>query len=165
MGKMEHPYHLDEIYAGYTMMRAAYALYSTTRSQDPADVESYFIVPTTSIIDTDQKPEERKWEARKNLLETYSNICTSLRQLFKKDINPAYHSWRMANKGMVWRGFDNDEPPVILQRLKRLYGMPSVQYLYQAHPSPPRPNRLQPTSRGDAPHHWGGPNVLHSKSR
>ena len=32
-------------------------------------------------------------------------------------------------------------------------------------PFPPRPNGLKKTSRGDAPHHWGVPNVPHGTSR
>ena len=33
---------------------------------------------------------------------------------------------------MARRGFDNDEPPAILERLKILYGTPSLQELDQA---------------------------------
>ena len=66
------------------MVQAAYTFYSTTRWQDPADEGNYFIVPTTAINDTDQKSEERKWQVRKDLLETYRNMRTALRQLFEK---------------------------------------------------------------------------------
>ena len=38
----------------------------------------------------------------------------------------------MTNTGMARRGFDNDEPPAILERLKILYGTPSLQELDQA---------------------------------
>ena len=47
LGKMEHPKHPYEGYAGYMMTPAAYVLYSTTIWQDPEDVGNYFIVPTT----------------------------------------------------------------------------------------------------------------------
>ena len=56
---MEHPDHTDEGCAGYMMMQVSYALYSTTKWKDPADVGNYFNVPTTAITDTDQKYEER----------------------------------------------------------------------------------------------------------
>ena len=38
----------------------------------------------------------------------------------------------MTNTDMTMRGFGNDELPVILKRLKRLYGTPSLQDLYKA---------------------------------
>ena len=81
LGKTEHPYHPYEGYSGYMMTLSAYALYSTTKWQDPEDVENYFIVTTTAITNTNQKYEERKWKARKNLLDTYHNMRTALRQL------------------------------------------------------------------------------------
>ena len=84
---MEHPDHPDEGYVGYTLMPKDYELYSSTRWQDPEDVGNYFIVPTTAITDTDQKSEERKWQAMKNLLDTYLNMRTALRQLFRGAIN------------------------------------------------------------------------------
>ena len=61
MGNMEHPYHLDEGYAGYMMTEEDYAFYSKTRWQNLADVGNYFIVPTNAIPDTIKKLEERKW--------------------------------------------------------------------------------------------------------
>ena len=38
----------------------------------------------------------------------------------------------MTNTGTERRGFGNDEPPAILECLKRLYGTPSLQELYQS---------------------------------
>ena len=58
---MKRPDHPDEGYSGYMMNTATYAFYPTTRWQDPDNVGNYFIVPTTAITETDQKPEERKW--------------------------------------------------------------------------------------------------------
>ena len=104
---MEHPYHADEGFAGYIMTQSAYALYSTTRWQDPADSGDYFIVSTTAITDTDQKPEEREWRARKELLDTYRNIRTVLQQLFKKSIDPTYRSGGMKTK--EWQGKDSEK--------------------------------------------------------
>ena len=60
LGKVVHLDHTDEGYSGYMMMKAAYALYSTTRWKDPADVGNYFIVPMTDITHTDQKYKESK---------------------------------------------------------------------------------------------------------
>ena len=52
---MEHPDHQDEGYSGYMMTQAVYALHSTTKWQDPADVGNYFILPATAITNTNQK--------------------------------------------------------------------------------------------------------------
>ena len=38
----------------------------------------------------------------------------------------------MTNTGMARLGFRNDEPPVILKCINRLYGIPILQELYQA---------------------------------
>ena len=114
------------------MTLAAYTFSSTSRWQDPEDVGNYFIVPTTAITDTDQKYEEMKWQARKNLLDTHRNMRTALQQLFERFINRAYHSGGMTNIGMARQGFVNNEPPAILKRLNILYGTPSLQELYQA---------------------------------
>ena len=38
----------------------------------------------------------------------------------------------MKNTGVARQGFDNDKPPAIIKRLKRLYGTPSLQDLDQA---------------------------------
>ena len=68
--RMEHLYHPYEGYDGYMMTQDAYELYSATRWQDLADIGNNFIVPVTAITDTDQKSEERKWQARKKILDT-----------------------------------------------------------------------------------------------
>ena len=57
---MKQPDHPCEGYAGYMMTQAGYVLYSTTKWKDPVDLGDYFIVPTTTIANTHQKPEERK---------------------------------------------------------------------------------------------------------
>ena len=104
-------------------------MYSTIRWKDTEDVRNYFIFPTTAITDTDQKSEERKWQARNNLLDTHQNMRTALRKIFKITINNAYHSGGMTKTGMARRGFGNDEPPAILEHLKRLYDTPSLKQL------------------------------------
>ena len=119
--------------------QAAYVLYRIAIWKDPADVGDYFIVPTTAITDTDQKSSERKYQARKHLMDTYRNMRTALRQLFDRAINHAYHSRGMTNTGMARQGFGNNEPPVILECLKRLYGTPILHELYQAILSPNNP--------------------------
>ena len=82
LGHMEHTDHPYEGYAGYTMTQVDYALYSTTRWKDKSGVGNYFIVSTTDITNTDQKYEENKWQAGKNLMDTYRNMHTDLRKLF-----------------------------------------------------------------------------------
>ena len=74
LGKMEHPDHTDEGHAGYIMMQAAYALYLTIHWADPSNVGNYFIVPATTITDTDQKSKEGKWQAGKDLLDNFRNM-------------------------------------------------------------------------------------------
>ena len=106
---------------------AAYALYLTTIYQGPEDVGDYFIVHTNDITNNKQKLEESKWQARKNLLDTYRNIRTALQHLFEISIAHAYHSGGMTNTGMAKRRFGNNKPPVILERLNKLYVTTSLQ--------------------------------------
>ena len=134
------------------LIQAAYEFYSTTRWKDPVDVGNYFIVPTTAITNTDQKSEERKWQAGKDLMDTYRNMCTSLRQIFERSIDPAYHSGVMTNTGMASRGFGSDKPPAIFERLNILYGTPILKELDQPY-SASRTQWIAPTGRVDAPHH------------
>ena len=94
--------------------------------------KKYFIVPTTAITETDQKPKERKWQAGKDLLETFHNMRTALQKLFERSINPVYHSGGMMNTGTARMGFGNDEPPAILELLKIFYGTPSLKEPNQA---------------------------------
>ena len=82
LGKMDQPDNPYEGYPRYMMTQAAYALYSTNKWQDPADVGNYFIVPTTTITDADQKLKESKWQAGKDLLDTYHNMRTTLQKIF-----------------------------------------------------------------------------------
>ena len=89
-------------------------------------------MPTTKITNNDQKSEERIWQIRKNLLDTYHNMRTSLRQLFERVVNPKYHSGGMINTGMARWGLGNNEPPAILECLKILCGTPSLQELDHA---------------------------------
>ena len=57
---------------------------------------------------------------------------TVLRQLFEQAIDTAYNSGGITNTCMARRVFGNDKPPVILERLNRLYGTPILQDLYQS---------------------------------
>ena len=94
-------------------------LYSKTRWQDPEEVGNYFIVSTTSITDTEQKSEESKWQARKNLLDTYRNMRYAVRKIFDRAIDRIYHSGGIKKIGMARLGFDNDKPTSIIELLKR----------------------------------------------
>ena len=114
------------------MTQEANVFYSTTRWQDPEGVGNYFIFPTTTITNTDQKSEERVCQVGKDLLETYHNMRTALRQIFEIAIDPEYHSGVITNTGMARQVFDNNKTTTILERLKILYGTPSLQELNQA---------------------------------
>ena len=89
-------------------------------------------MPSNAITDTNQKCEERKLQSGKDLLDTYRNMFTALREIFDISIYPEYHSGVIMNMGMVRRGFVNNKPPAILERLKRFYGTPILQELDQA---------------------------------
>ena len=85
-----------------------------------------------AITETEQKTEERKWKAEKDLRDNFDNVRTALRLLFERIIDQAYHSGGTGTGDLARRGFGNDEPPDILARLYRLYGKPSLQELDQA---------------------------------
>ena len=106
------------------MATSAFVLYSTTPWQEPKDVGEYFEIPMLAITETEQKTEERKWKAEKDLRDNFENVCTALRLLFERIIDQAYHSGGTGTRGLARRGFGNDEPPDILARLQRLYGKP-----------------------------------------
>ena len=132
LGKLTHPRHPNEGFAGYMMAIAAFALYTTTPWQDPQDVGEYFEIPAVAITETEQRSKENKWKAEKDLRDNFDNVRTALRLLFERIIDPAYHSGGTGTGGLARRGFGNDEPPDILARLQRLYGKPSLQELDQA---------------------------------
>jgi hypothetical protein len=132
LGKLGHPVHPNFGFAGYMMAPEAFALYSQTGWKDPPDVGEYFQIPSTAITETEQKSEENRWKANKNLRDTFKNIRTALILLFERIIDEAYHSGGTQVAGLGRRGFGNDEPPDIIARLKRLYGKPSLQELDQA---------------------------------
>ena len=114
------------------MTQAVYVLYSNTPWTDTNDVGHYFIVPPTAITNTNHNSEERKWQAGKDLLDTFCNMWTTLRQIFERTINPAYQLGGTKNIDIVRQIFGNDKPPAILEHLKRLYGPLSQQELDQA---------------------------------
>ena len=55
LGKITHPKHPNEGFAGYMMTSAVFALYSTTPWEDPKDVGEYFEIPVLAITETEQK--------------------------------------------------------------------------------------------------------------
>ena len=132
LGKLSHPRHPNEGFAGYMMAVAAFALYTRTPWRDPDDVGEYFEIPAHAITETEQKTEENKWKAEKDLQDNFENVRTALRLLFERIIDKAYHSGGTGATGLAIRGFGNDEPPEIMARLQRLYGKPSLQELDQA---------------------------------
>ena len=99
------------------MTAAAFALYSTTPWDDLKDVGEYFEIPVLAITETEQKTEERKWKAEKDLRDNFENDRTALRLLFERIIDQAYHLGGTGTGGLARRGFGNNEPPEILARL------------------------------------------------
>ena len=49
------------------MLPAAFALYSRTPRNEPRDVGEYFEIPAIAITEMEQKTEENKWKAKKEL--------------------------------------------------------------------------------------------------
>ena len=52
--KINHPIYQYDVFAGYMMSAASYALFSTTVWMDPVNVGELFVVPVTSITYTKQ---------------------------------------------------------------------------------------------------------------
>ena len=132
LGKLGHPEHHNEGFAGYMMAPAAYALYTTKSWRDPPDVGEYFEIPAVAITETEQKTAANRWKAAKALHDNFTNVRTALILFFERIIDDAYHSGGTGVAGLGRRGFGNDEPPDILAHLKRLYGKPSLLELDQA---------------------------------
>ena len=92
LGKVTHPRHPNKGFSGYMMATAVFALHTTTPWQDPKDVGEYFEIPMLAITETEQKTEERKWKAEKDLRDNFENVRTALHLLFDRIIDQAYHS-------------------------------------------------------------------------
>ena len=74
------------------MPKAAFSMYSTKEWQDPPDMGEYFEIPVMAITETEQKTEERRWRAEKDLHDTFLNVRTAVRDCLERVINPAYHT-------------------------------------------------------------------------
>ena len=119
--KAGHPIYPDGGYSGYMMAVQAFFLFNAIPWKDPVDVGTFFKVPLTAITDTDQKSEERQWQALKYFRDKFNNVRTAVLTLMKRVIDPAYHL-----ENMDRQGFGKYEPPAILARLQHLYGQPSL---------------------------------------
>ena len=86
------------------MTAAAFALYSTTLWDDPKDAGEYFEILVLAITKTEQKTEERKWKAEKDLRDNIENVRTALRLLFERIIDQAYHSGGTGTGRLARRG-------------------------------------------------------------
>ena len=103
------------------MSVAAFVLLSTTLWTDPVDIGEFFVVPISTIMDTQQKSEDIKWQTKKDLRDNFMNPKTTLKLLFEHIFDLSYHL-----VGMRSMGFGTDEPPTILKQASNLYGMPSL---------------------------------------
>ena len=50
---------------GYILSKEVFALYSTKEWMEPADVGECFKIPLSSITETEQRTEEKRWELQK----------------------------------------------------------------------------------------------------
>ena len=55
------------------------------------DVGKLFVVTSITITNTKQRTTQSDWHASKDLLNTTKNVCTALRLLFERVIDPMYH--------------------------------------------------------------------------
>ena len=90
---------------------------------EPANVGECFEIPPSSITDTEQRTEEKRWELQKEKRNTFENLLMVLNKTFEDFIDPAFHtgSW-----GLATRGFENTKPYDVLAHIYSLYGKPSL---------------------------------------
>ena len=55
------------------------ALYSTKEWMEPADVGECFEIPPSSITETEQRTEEKRWELQKEKRNTFENLLMVLK--------------------------------------------------------------------------------------
>ena len=88
--------------SGYILSREAFALYSTKEWQEPADVGECFEIPPSSITETEQRTDKKRWELQKEKGDTFENLLMVLTKTFKDVIDPAFHTGRRG-LGSSWR--------------------------------------------------------------
>ena len=90
---------------------------------EPADVEEWFEIPPSSITETEQRIDEKRWELQKEKRNTFENLLMVLTKTFEDSIDPALHT---GSHGLATRGFGNTKPYDVLAHMHSLYGKPSL---------------------------------------
>ena len=113
----------NDCHSGYITSGEAFALYSTKEWQEPADVGECFEIPPSSITETEQRTDEKRWELQKEKRNTFENLLLVLTKTFEDVIDPALHT---DSQGLATRGFGNTKPYDVLPHMNSLYGKPSL---------------------------------------
>ena len=102
----------------YILSKEAFALYSTKEWMEPADVGECFETPPSSIAETEQRTEEKRWDLQKEKRNTFENLLMVLTKTFEDVIDPAFHT---RSCGLATRGFGNTKPYNVLSHIHSLY--------------------------------------------
>ena len=90
---------------------------------EPADVGECFETPPSSITETEQRTDEKRWELQKEKRNTFENLLMVLTKTFEDVIYPAFHT---VSRVLATRGFGNTKPYNVLAHMHSLYGKPSL---------------------------------------
>ena len=71
---------------------------------EPADVGECFEIPPSSITETEQRTDEKRWELQKEKCNTFENLLIVLTMTFEYVIDPAFHT---GGYGLATRGLGN----------------------------------------------------------
>jgi hypothetical protein len=124
---MEHPDHTDHGWTGYMLTIEEYALESTTQFVPPQDVGNVYVMPPTAITDRDQRAAKAQWDFFKETHDSFKNIKTALKNMFKCVIDASFHT--SGNAALMATGFGTMTPPEIMTRMCHLYGKATIQEL------------------------------------
>ena len=115
--------YLNDGHSGYILSRETFALYSTKEWMEPADVVECFKIPLSSITETEQRTDEKRWELQKEKRNTFENLLMFLTNTFEDVIDPAFET---SSRGLATRGFGNSKPYDVLAHMHSLYGKQSL---------------------------------------
>ena len=113
----------NDVHWWYILSREAFALYSTKECTEPANVGKCFEIPPSSITETEQITEGKRWELQKEKRNTFENLLMVLTKTFKDVIDPTFHK---GSRGLATRGFENTKLYNVLAHMHSLYGKPRL---------------------------------------
>ena len=67
---------------------------------EPADVGECFETPPSSITETEQRTDEKRWELQKEKRNTFENLLMFITKTFEDVIDPAFHT---GSRGLATR--------------------------------------------------------------